>query len=804
MFKNYFKIAWRNFLRDRQFTFLNLMGLATGLACTFLIYLWVSDELNMDKFHKRKDQLFQVMQNVPLADGGIMTTEHTPDLLAKSLIEEMPEIEDATVIKSPDEDDNAKGILSINGASIKASELFVTSNFFNVFSYRLIQGNKDEVLSNKYNVLLSQDLAMKLFHSTKNIIGKTVSWDRGTGLSASENGTYIISGIFEAPSSNSSMRFDLLFTHELYAEKNRTYVNWNNSNPGTYVILKKGTNLKQFNNKVRDFIKSKFKAVYGAEELKWVGTIFLQRYSDKYLYNRYENGRPVGGRIQYVKLFSIIAIFILVIACINFMNLSTARASRRIKEVGIKKVVGASRGTLILQYIGESILMTVVSFIIATVLVWMILPAFKEITGKNLSLYFNSDLILSIIGITLITGIIAGSYPAVYLSGFKPVLILKGKLSIAARESWIRKGLVIFQFAISLMLIISVLVVYKQMKLIQTKNLGYDKENIVCFSNEGELQQHLSSFLSEVKNMPGVVNASNLEGNMLGNHTGGGGIDWEGKDAHDGIEFSGLYVDYDFIETTGLHIKEGHPFSRQFSSDSSGVIFNETAIAMMRLKNPVGKTVKLWGQTAKIIGVVKDFHFESLYKKVGPFFLGYRKNNSNILVKIKAGMQRETLDRLGALYKDYNKGLPFEFKFLDEDYQALYASEQRVAVLSRYFAGMAIIISCLGLFGLAAFTAQKRQKEIGIRKVVGATVGNVVVMLSKDFLKLILVALLVAFPLAWWAMHQWLQSFAYRIDIGAGSFLLAGASVIFITLLTISFQSIKAAMANPVKSLRTE
>ncbi|MEP6948473.1 MAG: ABC transporter permease [Ginsengibacter sp.] len=800
MFKNSFKLAWRNLVKDRQFTFLNLIGLSTGLACALLIYLWVHDELGVDKFNEKGGRLFQVMQNLSNDNSEIMTTGYTPDLLGNALIKEMTGIEDVAIVKSPDEDENSKGILSFNGESIKAAELFVTSNFFNVFSYHLLQGNKDQVLSDRYNVLVSDKLALELFHTTKNIIGKTVTWDRGNGQSKNLNGTYRVSGIFERPGSNSSAQFDILFTHALYAEKNTHDANWLSSNPATYVVLKKGISVEQLNNKVKDFIKSKFKA--GSQEQKWAGALFLQRYSDKYLHNKYENGIPVGGRIEYVKLFSIIAIFILVIACINFMNLSTAKASKRVKEVGIKKVVGASRKLLILQYIGESMLMAFASLLIAIILVAIALPAFKQITGKDLKLYFDTSLIFYVVGITVITGLLAGSYPALYLSGFKPVLVLKGKLHTSAGESWVRKGLVVFQFTISVILIVSVIVIYQQMKLIQTTNLGYNKDNIIRFSNEGKLQQNLPAFLSEITNIPGVINASDMEGDMVGNHSGGGGIDWPGKTER--VEFSGLYVDYDFMETMGLKMKEGRPFSRKFGSDSSGVIFNETAIDAMGLKNPVGKTVKLWGTEEHIIGVVKNFHFESMYKKVGPFFLSYRTNTDNILVKIKAGAEKETLAGIENLYKKYNAGLPFDYKFIDEDYQALYSSEQRVAVLSRYFAAIAILISCLGLFGLAAFTAQRRRKEIGIRKVVGASVSNIATMLSTDFLKLVLIALLIAIPLSLWAANQWLQSFAYRINISAGIFLATGASIIIITLFTVSFQAIKAAVANPVKSLRTE
>ncbi|SEL96324.1 ABC-type transport system, involved in lipoprotein release, permease component [Chitinophaga rupis] len=793
MSKIYFKLIWRNLVKDRQFSFLNLLGLSTGLACAVLIYLWVNDELQVDNFHEKDSRLYQVMQNVPLADGGIMTTEHTPDLLAEALKEEVPGIEDVAMTQSPDETENPKGLLSVSNTGIKARGLFVTGNFFNIFSYHLIEGNKEQAFSNKSDVLLSKDIAIKLFHDFRNITGKTITWYRGKGDPV--NGTYMVSGIFEAPPSNSTLQFDILFSHPLYVATTRQDINWYSSDPSTYVVLKKGIDPQQVDKKIKDFIRSK----NGAES---DGTLFLQHYSGKYLYNHYENGKVSGGRIEYVKLFSIIAFFILIIACINFMNLSTAKASQRLKEVGIKKVVGASRRSLILQYLGESALMALLSLVIALLLVIISLPAFKGITGKDLTLHFDASFILSLTGITLATGFIAGSYPALYLSGFKPLRVLKGGSNTAAGESWIRKGLVVFQFTISVVLIVSVLVVYWQMKLIQTKNLGYNKDNIIRITNEGKIQEDLSSFLSELKNTPGVINASDVEGDMLGNHSGGGGIDWPGKTGR--IEFSGLYVDYDLMETIGLSMKEGRMFSRKISSDSTGVIFNETAIAAMKLKNPVGQTVKLWGNEKHIIGVVKDFHFESLHKKLGPFFLSYQTGAGNILVKVKAGAEKETLTRIGRVYNKFNPGLPFEYSTLNNDYHVLYASEERVAILSRYFAGIAIVISCLGLFGLVAFSAQKRQKEIGIRKVIGASVLNIATMLSADFFKLVLLAFLIAIPISWWAADQWLQNFAYHITINGVLFIVTGASIILITLLTVIFQTIKAAIANPVNSLRAE
>lgn len=798
MLKNYFKIARRSLLKDRQFTVLNLLGLSTGLACALLIYLWVSDELKTDKFFDKDSQLFQVIKNSRNADGTISSFESTPSLLAQTLVNEIPEVEYAVPVTRQD-----KGIVSAGDKHVKAIPQFAGKDYFHVFSYRLIQGDKNKVLSDKYGVLLSDKLALKLFNTTENIVGKTIKWDREDELS----GVYTVSGIFEAPPSNASAQFDLIFPFARYFEQYKDVYNltfWDSNNPSTYVILKKGTNLHQLNEKIRDFCKLKYKAAHGTDGVEWQAGIFLQRYSDKYLYNRYENGVQAGGRIEYVRLFSIIAIFILVIACINFMNLSTAKAAGRIKEIGIKKVVGASRRSLVFQYLFESLLMSFLSLLIAIIFITLLLPSFNHITGKQLHLDLHIRLILSVLGITLLTGLIAGSYPALYLSGFNPAVVLKGKLKTSAGELWVRKGLVVFQFALSALFIVSVLVVHKQMKLIQTKNLGYNKDNIISFANEGKLRKGLETFLAELRRMPGVVNASSIDGDLMGNHGGGGGINWEGKSPEQGIEFSGLDGDYELIETLGLKMAQGRSFSREFGSDSSKVIFNETAIAAMGLKNPVGKTVYLWGKEKQIIGVVKNFHFESLYKRVGPFFLRYAGNNNNVLVKIKAGKEKETIDRIQKFYQEYNLGLPFEYKFLDDGYRTLYASEQRVAVLSRYFAGIAIIISCLGLFGLAAFTAHRRQKEIGIRKVVGATVSNVVVMLSGDFLKLVLIAVLIAFPLSWWVLHQWLNSFAYRINLDADIFGIAGASIIVITLLTISYQSIKAALANPVKSLKMD
>ena len=802
MIKNAFKIAWRNLARDKQFSFLNLLGLSTGLACSLMIYLWVNDELHIDKFNKKDNRLFSVMKTSPNGDGTIGMYAVTQGLLAASMAKELPEVEYAVPVRA-----EGTSVVSTGDKHVKVKAQFVGSDFFNMFSYPVIEGNTNTALRDKNSVLLSDKLASKLFNTTKGIIGKRVDW---SGQKEFE-GPYTVAGVFEAPASNATDQFDVAFSMEMYSEKEGGQLGdiafWGSNMMNTYILLKEGTDANLFNNKIKDFTKNKIKTLYpnDKEMLKWEGDLFIQRYSDKYLYNHYENGIQSGGRIQYVKLFSMIAIFILVIACINFMNLSTARASRRMKEVGIKKVLGAGRGSLILQYMSESVMMSFLSLFIALILVIILLPAFTEITGKVINLYFNSNIIFTVLGITLFTGLVAGSYPSLYLSGFKPVSVLKGKLSTSGGESRIRKGLVVFQFSISVILIVSVMVVYRQMQLIQTTNLGYNKENIIRFSNDGELKKHQSTFLATLKTIPGVRNASDVNGDFLGNagHSGGG-ISWDGKDPNLGIEYYGIEAGFGFFETMNLQMAEGRGFASSFISDSNAVVFNQTAITAMGIKDPVGKTVSLWGKKKQITGIVKDFHFESFYKKVGPAFIVFSPNNSSTVVKIKTGAEKETIGRIEQLYKQYNPGLPLEYQFMDDDYRQLYASEERVSLLSRYFAGIAILISCVGLFGLSAFMAQKRQKEIGIRKVVGATVGNVVFMLSKDFLKLVLVALTIAFPLSWLLMTKWLQGFAYHVPIGVSVFLIAGITVVLITVLTISFQAIKAALANPVKSLRTE
>lgn len=789
MFKNNLKIAWRGFLKDRQFSFLNLLGLATGIACTLLIYLWVTDEMSYDKFLANNDQIYQVMERRNI-DGDMKLSDESSGMLSEVLKGQMPEILYASPLAPPDW--FQKSTLSTSDKNIKASGQYAGKDYFNIFSFKIIKGKKNDVLPDKSSIVISDELAGKLFNTTDNVIGKVVHFQH--------QHDFFVSGVFEKMPQHSSQQFDFVLPFDYYKDVQPWVKTWNNMGPHNFILLKKGTDIAAFNRKIVNVIRQ--------NSPDTMRSPYAMKFSDNYLLNTFSHGAKTGGKLEYVKLFSLIAAFILIIACINFMNLSTAKASRRMKEVGIKKVVGAPRSQLIMQFLSESMLMTVIAVLLATGIAWLFLPEFNQITGKQLSLHFNFQLIVALLGIILFTGLLAGSYPALYLSRFNPLAVLKGKLTTSVAALVSRKGLVVFQFTLSVILIVSVLVIYKQIQYIQSSDPGYNKDNVIRFDSEGKIQGTEDSFAEQLKQIPGVVNASFTAHGMVGRNYGTAGVDWPGKDPNTATYFEGFGAGYNFIETMGMRMAQGRTYSKNYGDDYSKIILNETAVNTMHLKNPVGKTIRLYGQNKQIIGVVKDFHFESLHEPVKPSFFDLQPQGTNpwfrIMVRIKAGHQKETIGQIRQLYEAYNPGFPFTVGFLDEAYQKQYETEVRVAVLSKYFSGMAIIISCLGLFGLATFTAQKRQKEIGIRKVIGASVSTVVLMLSEDFLKLVLIALLIAFPVSWYVMSNWLQGFSYRVNIGAGIFVLAGAATILITLLTISYQAIKAALMNPVKSLKTE
>jgi putative ABC transport system permease protein len=795
MFLNFWRITWRSFLRDRQFTILNLLGLATGIACALLIWLWIQDELRMDKYNEKDEHLYQVMHNLP-SSSGIETIEYTPGLLAGALAKEMPDVA-AAVSVVPASWFGSEGIISNAATRFKAKPQFVSQDFFNVFTCPVIAGDAQRIFESLKTIAISDKLAAKLFDG-QNPIGQTISW-----VHNEFEGNYEVVAIFKSLPVNATEQYDLLINFDLFVTKRPGMLAWGNSDPHTYLLLKDNANMIRLEAGLKTFLAKKDK--------NSKSELFLRKFSDQYLYDQYSDGRLIGGRISYVKLFTGIGIFILLLACINFMNLSTARAARRIKEVGIQKTMGASRHRLIIQMLTESCSMSAMATLVAVALAALALPAFNNITGKSLSIEITGPLVLAALAITFFTGVFSGSYPAFYISGFKPVAVLKGPIRSSVAEIWTRKGLVIFQFTLAIFAIATVLIVYRQVQYIQSKNLGYNRENIVRFEipmgADSIGLRSASAFINELKSITGVLNVSSYYHNLTGGHGSIGNVNWPGKDPGINIDFVNLEVGENFAQTVGIRLKEGRHMIAGKSglmSPSKEIIFNESAIRAMGLKDPIGKVVKFWDQERTIVGIAEDFHFESLYQKVKPCFFQVYPVMPTVIAKVQPGSEARILQQIRIKFEQFSKGLPFDYSYMDNDYQAMYKQENRVATLAKYFTGLAVLISCLGLFGLSAFTAQKRQKEIGIRKVVGASVGEILFLLSKGFLQLIGIAALIALPLVYWSMHAWLENFEYRSPISADVFIVTIVGIVVISMATISFQSLKAALSNPVRSLRNE
>ena len=774
-------MIFRNLKRSKNSLVINLIGLSSALACVLFIYLWVNDELSIDKFLLKNGRIYQVMKN-NTTEHGIETDEDVPGLLAKTLKDEFPEVEKSVAVFPPAAY-TFNGVISLNEDKLKATWKFAGKEFFDIFPYELIYGNKDNVLNNKTSIVISDKLAENLFKSVDNAIGQSVEWN-----GEMVKGSFTIAGIFKSPPETATIQFDVLLNYDLFWEKFPNFLKWNNSGPSTYVVLKKHLNVADFNTKISGLVKSK----YNESPL----TLFVRPYADRYLYANYKNGTLSGGRIEYVRLFSLIAFFIIIIACINFTNLYTAKASKRLKEIGVKKVVGADRKILISQHMGETLILSLASLLIAIVFVIIFLPHFNQITGKQLTIQWDENLITSGIIIAIVTGLLAGSYPSIYLSGLSPIAIQNGRIfnnsKTAGRELGIRKGLVVFQFIASVALIVSVIVIYRQMEYVQSKNLGFNRNNVIRFLTDGKAKENPETFISEIKKVPGVVDASFMDGDLTGRHSRTTGVNWEGKDPNQTVDFWILGVGYNLIDMLGINVVEGRQYSREFGAEDSKLIFNQAAIKAMGITDPIGKTVNLWGQDKQIIGVVEDFHFESLYEEVKPFFFRFSSRGPyEMLVKLQAGREQKTLANITSFYSNY-QGLSFDYQFLDEDFQKMYSSEMRVATLSRYFDGLAILISCLGLFGLAAFTAEVKTKEIGIRKVMGSGVFSIVRLLSGEFTKMVIIAILISLPLSYLFLNNWLGKFASHIDLGWWYFAIAGILTLLIAWITVGVQTLKA------------
>ncbi len=792
MLRHSLLLVFRNTRRFKLTFFINLVGLSSGIACALLICLWVMDEWSFDRYHENDDRLFQVMERAE-TDNDVNVSGHSQSFLAKFLASEMPEVEHAVTVTPP----FFFPAFTVTHDKVHVSGVgkYVDRDFFRMFSHPLIYGDKGGLLSDKNSIVISEHMARSLFPDISKAVGQTLEYQIFT-LEKS----VIVTGVMQDVPRNSSEQFDFLLSFDAFRDimaVDQNSLDWEGTAPFfTYVMVKDDVDTDAFNDKLAGFLKSKSASASHR-------TLFLKPFSDSYLYGRYEHG-VATGRILYVRLFSAVAAFVLLIACINFMNLSTAKASRRLKEIGVKKVVGASRKVLAAQFMAESLLMSFLSLALSVLIVDLLLPQFNLITGKTLSLVWDFEVIGSGLLIALVTGLIAGSYPSLFLSSLNTVRVLRGTLTATPHDVTMRQGLVALQFAVSIVFIVAVIVVRSQIEYIQSKNLGVDVDNVLYFETKGRLSDSHEAFLNEVRLIPGVINASSMLGNLVSGRgdTPGGGTrgthSWNGND----VVMNVSQVNYGLIETVGIQMQSGRSFSRDHSADTLQYIYNEAAIDALGIEDPVGLVLP---NGAKIVGVAKNFHFQSMHEKIEPHcFMLAPDAVSTIMVKLERGTERSTMQAIERLYRSFNPGFRFTFDFLDEQYKALYASEQRVADLSQYCAGLATVISCLGLLGLAMFTAERRTKEIGIRKVLGSSVFEIVYLLSAEFTKIVLISVVIALPVSYILSAQWLASFAYRIPLAWWYFAAAAAIALVIAWITVGAQALRAARLKPTECLRNE
>jgi putative ABC transport system permease protein len=786
MIKSYIKTAWRNITRNKLTGFINVSGLAIGLSCSLLIWLWVSDELSYNRFLPGVKNIYEVHVNAPF-NGDTVTMTACPGPMANTIQDNIPQIEYATKLTF------ARDVLFTAGnKTLKEKGTYATEGFFKVFPFKTIDGNPDNTIAAIDQIVITRKIADKYFNTTQ-AVGKMIRIDNKKD--------YRVGAVIEDIPHNSTIQFDWMIN---FKEQEEDWMKtWGNIAFFTYTRLKPNVNLSNTALALRSiypkFAPDGFKANYPT----------LQPISDIYLYADYKNGKPTGsGRIQYVKIFAAVAIFILLIACMNFMNLATARASLRAKEIGIRKVTGAGKTSLVGQFMTESFLTCLLATLLSIIITGLILPVFNHLFDKQIQLnFYQPALWFSLIVLTIVTSIIAGSYPSLFLASLNPLRILKGNInSQSGNVSSVRKGLVIVQFALSAFLIVGMLAISKQVNYIQNKNLGFDKEHIIYVPLEGDLYNNIDRFQNELGKLSYVGASDPINELPMDLNSTSGDLSWPGKPVDLQTEIEATTTGYGFAKTLGVGMAAGRDFSKEYPGDSVNYEINESAATMMGMQNDaVGKQVKFWRGNGRIIGVMKDFHIASLHTPIKPLILCLMPSNTGyMMIRVNAGQTKEALAAINKITRNLNPAYPFEYHFADETYEQMYKSEMQVNALVKYFGLLAIVISCLGLFGMIAFNAERRTKEIGIRKVLGASVVGIVRLLSIESLKIIIVSMTIAFPLAYWAMNEWLKSFAYKSSGGIWIFIITATVMLIVSGITISFQAIKAALANPVKSIRTE
>jgi putative ABC transport system permease protein len=788
MVRNYFKIALRNIKRYSAHSILNIFGMAIGMASALLILLWVYDEWSYDRHFRNAENIYRLTENENAPGGESTLFAISPGVLTKALKEEYPEIIRTSRYEPKSELRLKKGDEFRHERAVAA----VDKDFLKMFNIEFIKGDINSALDDPHNIVLTEEMAHKYF-GNEVALGKTLQESLGYLVT--------VTGVIKKPG-NTHLRFDFLVPVELLSERGAPLSDWG-FRCYNYIELEKGTDSKLVADKIRGFLNKHSKGSNSE--------IFLQNIKKIHLFSSRKYTYDISGHgdITYVRIMALIAVFILLIACINFMNLSTAQSARRAKEIGIRKVAGANKRKIVFQFLGESLLIVFLAHAIAMILVELLLPGFSNLTGKQLSVNYQSvGLYLGLLSMVLFCGLLAGSYPAFYLSSLKPLDTMKGVINKNPGNAAFRRVLVIFQFSLAVLLIISTLIVGKQLTYLQNKKLGFNKDNIGYFMfPTAPWDPKLKTIKKELLSNPDIVSATNVfynYDNPLNMEGTSGGFKWEGKMEGNDVLFYTLGADEDYARTFQLELAEGRYFSSEFSTDASAAVINEKAAEVMGFKDPVGEIITTpQGTKLSVIGVVKDFHFRSLHYKIEPLIMQIGGSNT-FFIRMKHEHIVSTVESVRKLYNSFKPDIPLDFHFLDDDFSNLYRTEQRMSKIFGYFSFLVIIISCLGLIGLSSFMTERRTKEIGIRKVNGAKSGEIFFFLSKEYMIWVMISIIIASPIAWYAMHKWLQNFAYRIGIPGWIFALSGAFALLIALMTVGLQSYKAAGKNPVEALRYE
>jgi len=789
MLKNYMVVAFRNIFRNKLFSFVNIAGLSFGIASALLIFLWIGDELAVDQFHEDGDRLYRVMENQKYTDGRLFTFSSTPAPMAPFIKDKFPEIELATRVTW-----QVTHLFEVNEKMFFENGRFVDQDFLQMFTLKFVAGDKATALSDKTSIVISRSMAEKYFGS-EDPIGKVFTMDH-------EN-SFKVTGVFEDLPAQSSWKFAFLLPFKHFWDINTSWLDqWGNNNIRTWILLTKGSDPAALGEKLKGEIKE-----HNAESNV---ELHIQRFGDAYLFSDWENGVQSGGRIEYVRIFFVVAIFVLLIACINFMNLATAQGARRAKEVGLRKVIGAFPAQLFRQFMGESFLTVAIGSLIAIGFVVLALPSFNDLTGKTMTLsLLDRQMIVIFLAVLVGTALLAGTYPALFVSGYKPVEVLKGQLASGNKAAIFRKALVVVQFSLSIFLVICTIVVFRQMKFMQNRDIGFDRSNLMYVWMQGDLPSHWDVVRQQLLSQPGIesVTSSGQLPIDIGNSTYG--VEWEGKNPDDRILFTILSVDMDFVTSMKMNMLEGRTHDKAIVSDTAGYIVNEVAAAKFGYTGEIaGRDLTVWQRKGKIIGVVKNFNFGSLHSPIEPLVIRIptpgQETLSCMLVRAKENELQQAITSLEKICKEHAPGYPFTYAFLSQDWEKFYDAEGKRGSVFNALAVLSIFISALGLFGLSAYSAARRTKELGIRKVMGASVPGLVGLMGKEFLVLVLIAAVLGCPIGWYVMSGWLKTYAFHVEVGWMALAIASLGCLSVSALTVSYHSLKVSKANPAHSLRYE